>query len=102
MGGDLHFAIVDDGTGLDRTRSTDAAGGLRGLEDRVSLQRGWIAVDSAASSGTRIRGMVPAQPPVPEADGHTDPDGNRDPHADDRSGPAATSAVAAASVAGRP
>lgn len=67
-GGDIVFAVVDDGTGLDPARSADRAGGLAGLADRVSLQRGWIAVDSSPGGGTRVRGAVPATPDHDAAD----------------------------------
>jgi signal transduction histidine kinase len=62
VGAEIHFAVVDDGTGLDPSRSTDRAGGLAGLDDRVSLQRGWIAVNSVPGGGTRVRGAVPVTP----------------------------------------
>ena len=59
MGADIVFAVTDDGTGSAAAPTTDLAGGLTGLQDRVSLLRGWIAVDSTPGGGTRIRGAVP-------------------------------------------
>ncbi len=71
-GDDIVFAVTDDGMGLDAARATDldAAratdpdGGLTGLQDRVSLLQGWIAVDAAPGGGTRVRGAVPRRSPA--------------------------------------
>ena len=60
-GKDVVFAVADDGGGLP-PGAADGAGGLAGLDDRVSLHGGWIAVDSAPGGGTRIRGALPAGP----------------------------------------
>ncbi|HEY4994600.1 MAG TPA: ATP-binding protein, partial [Nakamurella sp.] len=57
--GSITFTVTDDGAGLDATRSPDASGGLRGLDDRASLQGGWIAIDSSPGGGTRLRGAIP-------------------------------------------
>jgi signal transduction histidine kinase len=63
VGGELVFAVADDGKGLDPARGWDADGGLRGLDDRASLQGGWIAVDAAPGGGTRVRGAIPLSGP---------------------------------------
>jgi len=59
VGGELVFAVADDGRGLAPDQVADARGGLPGLVDRVSLHGGWIAVDSAPDGGTRVRGAIP-------------------------------------------
>ena len=59
VGGELRFAVTDNGTGIDPARVADPEGGLRGLDDRVSLHGGWIALDSSPVGGTRVRGAVP-------------------------------------------
>jgi signal transduction histidine kinase len=59
-GGELRFTVTDDGTGIDPARLADPGGGLSGLDDRVSLVGGWIAVESPPGGGTRVRGAVPA------------------------------------------
>ncbi len=68
VGTDIVFAVTDDGTGLANAGAMDGAGGLTGLQDRVALLRGWIAVDSAPGGGTRIRGAVPRLP-APDSSG---------------------------------
>jgi len=64
----VEFVVTDDGAGFDPARfdraGSDSLGGLRGLDDRVSLLGGWIAVDSAPGRGTRVRGSVPARSAV--------------------------------------
>jgi signal transduction histidine kinase len=62
VGGELMFAVADDGRGFDPNRGPAAGGGLHGLDDRASLYGGWIAVDAAPGGGTRVRGAVPLLP----------------------------------------
>ena len=64
LGGELIFAVADDGRGLDPGRTSDARGGLPGLADRVSLHGGWIAVDPPPGGGTRVRGGIPLSVPA--------------------------------------
>lgn len=53
----VEFAVVDDGRGIDRA---GRLGGIRGLDDRVAVLGGTIAVDSAPGAGTAVRGLVPS------------------------------------------
>ena len=69
-GTDLVFAVADDGTGLHPDGAADRAGGLAGLDDRVSLHGGWIAIDSAPGGGTRVRGAMPARPDGGNGENH--------------------------------
>lgn len=50
----LHVAVTDDGDGGAR-----AAGGVRGMVDRVEAQGGEITIDSPAGRGTSVRAVIP-------------------------------------------
>ena len=52
----LVVEVADDGRG---GAAQDAGSGLRGLADRVEARGGRLVVDSAAGSGTRVRGEIP-------------------------------------------
>jgi signal transduction histidine kinase len=52
----LVIEVADDGRG---GAEQDAGSGLRGLADRVETRGGRLIVDSAAGSGTRVRGEIP-------------------------------------------
>ena len=53
--GVLVIEVADDGRGLAEPEGS----GLRGLSDRVEARGGRLVVDSAAGSGTRVRGEIP-------------------------------------------
>jgi signal transduction histidine kinase len=55
----LVIEISDDGSGGAEER---VGSGLRGLTDRVEARGGSLVVESAAGSGTRIRGVIPCVP----------------------------------------
>jgi signal transduction histidine kinase len=54
--GDLVIEVADDGRG---GAELSAGSGLRGLSDRVEARGGRLVVESAAGSGTRVRGEIP-------------------------------------------
>ncbi len=51
--GQIEFIVTDDGAGFDPATGGDPLGGLQGLDDRVSLLGGRIAVESAPGRGTQ-------------------------------------------------
>ncbi len=52
--------VTDDGVGFDTTQISGGFG-LVGMQDRVGLVGGTVAVDSAPVSGTTVRAVVPAR-----------------------------------------
>jgi signal transduction histidine kinase len=57
--GKLRITVRDDGIGFDTTRS-DSGFGLVGMNERVALVGGILAVESTPGSGTVIRAELPA------------------------------------------
>lgn len=55
----LGFTVVDDGRGFDAEHTTPGAG-LRNMRDRIEGIGGVLEIESAAGSGTTVRGWVPA------------------------------------------
>ncbi len=57
----IYMEIRDDGMGFDmyKERSPGSGIGLFGLEERVQLLGGKLAIDSSPSKGTRIRASLP-------------------------------------------
>ncbi len=58
-GGELCFAVVDDGSGFDAARTGDPVAGLAQLANRLTVLGGSLVVNSAPGQGTRVRGAVP-------------------------------------------
>src|SRR3954471_10920007 len=52
----LTIEVVDDGRG---GAALDAGSGLRGLQDRLAVLGGWLAIVSSDEAGTRLRATVP-------------------------------------------
>lgn len=63
--GMLRFTVEDDGTGFDPAVEHRGRG-LINLDDRIAGLDGRLTVDAAPGRGTRIIGMLPAQPLVSE------------------------------------
>jgi signal transduction histidine kinase len=61
--GTLHFRVVDDGTGFDRS-ATSYGTGLQGMADRLDAVGGSLTVESQPGSGTSVTGSVPIGEPV--------------------------------------
>lgn len=60
-GGQLTFAIQDDGKGFDPARARQGTG-LQNMTDRIEALGGRLTVDSRPGCGTRISGELPVQP----------------------------------------
>jgi signal transduction histidine kinase len=56
--GELRFAVGDDGCGFDAGQAGRGSG-ITGMRDRVAAVGGELWVESAAGTGTRVRGRVP-------------------------------------------
>lgn len=57
----LRFTVSDDGVGFDPD-STGEGAGLANITDRIEALGGHARIDSAPGAGTRISGVIPAQP----------------------------------------
>jgi signal transduction histidine kinase len=57
-GGEVAFAVEDDGPGFDRT-SGAAGSGLQHMTDRLSALGGSIEIDTHPGSGTTVAGRIP-------------------------------------------
>ena len=65
----IDIRIADDGVGIGDQHNTSGFG-LMGMQERIELIGGSIAIDSSASGGTGIRASVPVTPdlnPAPHA-----------------------------------
>ena len=60
-GGALIFEAIDDGQGFD-ARGRGLGAGFVNMDDRLRALRGSLRVDSAPGRGTRVTGILPAQP----------------------------------------
>jgi signal transduction histidine kinase len=60
-GPDLSVMVRDDGTGFAPEGRKDGGFGLIGMEERVSLVRGRLEIDSAPGRGTTVRARLPAR-----------------------------------------
>jgi signal transduction histidine kinase len=56
------LTVSDDGSGFD-TQRADGGFGLIGMQERVELVGGRLAIDSAPGKGTTVRAELPAQHP---------------------------------------
>lgn len=56
--GVISLSVVDDGVGFDPEAETDGHG-LHGIEERIALLEGELAVNSAPGRGTSIEAQVP-------------------------------------------
>jgi signal transduction histidine kinase len=56
--GRLSFEVSDNGAGFDAAAVADSHG-LRNMQDRIRALSGELAVESAAGSGTTVRGSIP-------------------------------------------
>ena len=54
----IHFAIADDGVGMDTSADSDGQG-LTGMKDRIGAVGGELEVVSESGRGTTVRGTVP-------------------------------------------
>ncbi len=63
----LHLVIADNGAGFDPTHAASGRFGLIGMTERARLMGGELLVESTAGEGTRIRAIVPLDPPPPGA-----------------------------------
>ena len=54
----VHFAISDDGVGMDHSERGDGDG-LIGMRDRVGAVRGELEIISSPGRGTTVRGTIP-------------------------------------------
>jgi signal transduction histidine kinase len=59
-GGELRFAVQDDGVGFDPV-TTSRGSGLQNMVDRVATLGGSIEVESSPGGGTSVRGRIPAE-----------------------------------------
>jgi len=66
---DVKLAVTDDGRGFDA--GDDGSGGLAQLADRAGAIGGWVAVESAAGSGTTLIGHFPVAGTAAEGAGST-------------------------------
>jgi signal transduction histidine kinase len=57
-GGTLEITVIDDGSGFDQA-ATERSFGLVGMEERVSLAGGKLAIDSTPGRGTTVRAEIP-------------------------------------------
>jgi signal transduction histidine kinase len=67
-GGELVFAVRDDGVGFDPTAARRGTG-LQGMTDRVDAIGGSLDIRSSPSSGTTVEGRVPVNGRDPSYDG---------------------------------
>ena len=62
----VSLSVVDDGCGFDVERAADSGRiGLAGMEERVRLLGGRLAVDSRPGAGTRVEATIPRWRPSP-------------------------------------
>ena len=54
----VHFAIADDGAGMDNPASADGEG-LTNMRDRLGAVSGELEITSLPGHGTTVRGSVP-------------------------------------------
>ncbi|UGS37801.1 sensor histidine kinase [Capillimicrobium parvum] len=57
-GGDVTFAVADDGVGFDPA-TVNGGAGLTNLADRVAAMGGTLTIDSAPGRGTHVAGVIP-------------------------------------------
>ncbi len=55
---ELSFEVADDGAGFDATNAARTGHGFVNMADRLGAIGGALDVDSAAGTGTRIRGRI--------------------------------------------
>jgi signal transduction histidine kinase len=65
-GGELRFAVEDDGSGFDFA-TTHAGTGIQGMTDRLEALGGNLRVESEPGRGTTVTGTIPVQPLAPVA-----------------------------------
>ena len=58
----VHFAVADDGVGMDNPSSADGAG-LTSMRDRIAAVSGELEITSTPGHGTTVRGSVPLERP---------------------------------------
>ena len=58
----VHFAVADDGVGIDNPSSADGDG-LTSMRDRIAAVSGELEVTSTPGHGTTVRGSVPLERP---------------------------------------
>ncbi len=58
----VHFAVADDGVGIDNTSSADGDG-LTSMHDRIAAVSGELEITSTPGDGTTVRGSVPLERP---------------------------------------
>ena len=58
----VHFAVADDGVGIDNPSSADGDG-LTSMRDRIAAVSGELEITSTPGHGTTVRGSVPLERP---------------------------------------
>ena len=58
----VHFAVTDDGVGIDNPSSADGDG-LTSMRDRIAALSGELEITSTPGHGTTVRGSVPLERP---------------------------------------
>jgi len=61
--GSIELVVADDGRGFDPSKARLSGIGLMSIEERVSLVRGTLVVDSEQGHGSRLRVVVPVDHP---------------------------------------
>ena len=83
----VHFAITDDGAGIDRSERGDGVG-LIGMRDRVGAVGGELEIVASPGRGTTVRGTIPdaVTPRADDAPPPSNPEASTPPHTHPRSG----------------
>ena len=91
----VHFAITDDGAGIDRSERGDGDG-LIGMRDRVGAVGGELEIVSSPGRGTTVRGTIPdaVTPRADDAPPPSNPDASTPPHTPRGAAPAGNARTA--------
>ena len=91
----VHFAITDDGVGIDRSERGDGVG-LIGMRDRVGAVGGELEIVSSPGRGTTVRGTIPdaVTPRADDAPPPRNPEASTPPHTPRGAAPAGNARTA--------